>query len=63
MIPPIVYDLGHIRLAEMHRQAERDALARSLRRARRADRRDGAAAQRAATLSRWAHRLGRVSVP
>jgi hypothetical protein len=63
MIPPIVYDLGHIRLAEMHRQAERDALARSVRRARRAARSARATAGRPATLSRWAHRLGRVSVP
>ncbi len=35
MYPPIVYDLGHARLAEFHRQARRDALTRAARRARR----------------------------
>jgi hypothetical protein len=60
MNPTTVYHLGHARLAEMHRQAQRDSLARAARQMRRPAR---AAASRPAALTRWAHRLGRVSVP
>lgn len=61
MDPTITYHLGQARLAEIHRQAERDALATALRRSRRQARRDAAAATRPAALTRWTHRLGRVS--
>lgn len=35
MVPPIVYAVGQARLAEAHEQAQRDALARAVRRAHR----------------------------
>jgi hypothetical protein len=59
MNPTTVYHLGHARLAEMHRQAQRDALARAVRQMRRPA---TAVTTRPALLTRWAHRLGRVSV-
>lgn len=57
MDPTTVYHLGHVRLAELHRQAERDALIRAARRARRHE-----PGHRApgllAVAARWAHRPG-----
>jgi hypothetical protein len=60
MNPTIVYHLGHARLADMHRQAQRDGLARVARQVRRPAH---AVASRPAALTRWAHRVSRVSVP
>jgi hypothetical protein len=60
MDPTTVYRLGHARLADMHRQAERDSLARTARQIRRPA---TAVTSRPTALTRWAHRLGRVSVP
>jgi hypothetical protein len=60
MNPTILYDLGHARLTELHRQAERDTLASAARRSRRQTRRAAVAARRPAVLTRWTHRLGRV---
>jgi hypothetical protein len=60
MNPTILYDLGHARLTELHRQAERDTLASAARRSRRQARRAAVAARRPAVLARWTHRLGRV---
>lgn len=55
--PTILYHLGHARLDEMHRQAQRDALVRAMRQTRRpAD----AATGRPTALTRWVHRLGRA---
>jgi hypothetical protein len=57
MDPSTVYHLGHVRLAELHRQAERDALVRAARRARRHQ-----SGHRApgllAVVARWSRRLG-----
>jgi hypothetical protein len=53
MNPSVVYDLGHDRLAGLHRQARRDALASAARRARRG--------RQSAVLVRWVHHLSRVS--
>jgi hypothetical protein len=60
MIPSVVYQLGHIRLTEMHRQAQRDALVRALRQMRGSA---SATSGRPTALARWAYRLGRVSAP
>jgi hypothetical protein len=51
-----VQALGQARLADLHRQAQRDVLARAARRARRARRPHFAhlAAGRVAALTRWA---------
>jgi hypothetical protein len=61
MNPSVVYDLGHDRLAGLHRQARRDALASAARRARRGRQSAGFAAARPAVLVRWVHHLSRVS--
>lgn len=58
MSPTAVYDLGHSRFAEMHRQARRDALASAARQARLQRR----PVDPAPGLVRWVQRLGRVSV-
>jgi len=49
-----VQALGQARLAEMHRQAQRDALARTARRQHSTTHAPGLRA----TLTRWARRLG-----
>jgi hypothetical protein len=56
--PTTIYRLGYVQLAEMHRQAEHDSLARTARRARRRGRAAVAAAGRPTVLTRWTHRLG-----
>jgi hypothetical protein len=56
MDPVIVYHLGQARLAELHRQARRDALARAARLARRP-----AGPAPLAVLARWAGRPARVT--
>jgi hypothetical protein len=61
MNPTIVYDLGHARLAEMHRQARRDALGRAANTRCRPDRPARPAPGPLAVLTRWTGRLGRVS--
>jgi hypothetical protein len=52
-----VQALGQARLADMHHQAQRDALVRTARRARRQHSTPHAPGLRAA-LTRWARRLG-----
>jgi hypothetical protein len=57
MDPATVYRLGHVRLAELHQQAERDALARAARRTAR--RQSGRRAPGLlAVVARWSRRLG-----
>ncbi len=60
---PAVIQLGQARLAEMHDQAERDALVREARRARRAHLRhahsgrgSSGSSGRLVAVARWAHR-------
>jgi hypothetical protein len=60
---PAVIQLGQARLAEMHDQAERDALVREARRARRAHlphahsgRGSSGSSGRLVAVARWAHR-------
>jgi hypothetical protein len=61
MNPTTVYDLGRARLAEMHRQARRDARASAARQDRPGRRPADLAAGQSPSRVRWAHRLGRVS--
>jgi hypothetical protein len=62
MDPTIMKYLGQARQADMHRQAQRDALARALRQAQRSGQPTSHAARRPTVLTRWAQRLGLVSV-
>jgi hypothetical protein len=61
MMPPTTTQaLGQARLAELHHQAQSDALARAAHQARRARRQQsrGHGPPLLAALTRWAHRAG-----
>jgi hypothetical protein len=61
MIPPIVTAVGQARLDDMHRKAQRDALARAARRAHRNTRKHQPAHRATgllAAVARWARRPG-----
>jgi hypothetical protein len=63
MNPTTDYDLGQARLAELHRQGQRDALASAARRSNEPGRPAFRASGLLAGLARWTQRRARASAP